>query len=477
MKTSTDFKEIEYNKDLLFEGVTEMAEAVGSTMGPYGKTIIIKDETGTPKITKDGVSVAKSVYFHNPIKYTGAILAKQAAMKTVEEAGDGTTATTVILNKLINNKTLQELDEKTRLKYFNEIEETVYKYLNKIATKVNHYDSDLIENLAAVSSNDSYIGKLISVAFKPTDNVVVKKTDKTQDSVKTVNGMNIPTGIFDNAFINDPKTQSVVYDKCHFILINEHVDNLKKYADFLEKITEDNPLPVIIMAEHFSDSVINQLRSVYNSGTLKLALIKTPGYAEHRQNLIKDFSKTIAPEVNPFLKAVHYGVINSIVASKKEVVIQYDRDTSADNYLKELKKIEETGYTKELLQRRIQMLESSLSVIEVGADTVVELDEKYDRIEDAVLAVKCAIEEGYVAGRGSALQLYVQKFGNSNPVASSLLAPTTWIYNNAGESIEYKNSEELLQEGIIDPVKVIKTAVKNAFSVAKTMLNTKAIIV
>ena len=466
----TDYKEIILGKEareLIKEGINDLAEVVLVTMGPEGKTVIIPDENGQPKVTKDGVSVALAVSFQDDIKNVGAKLIKEVAKKTVREAGDGTTTSICLANAFINVgfELLTKSLTANELKGLEKLEIETIKQLEKVARPVKGRDIKHVATIA--SNNDEAVGSIIKEAFKHSNVVRVDKGYKTNHTITKIDGMELRSGILDQAFINVGSSKAIVYGEARLLVVEGHLNSLKPVAGLIQKLDIDEVL--IIIADEVSDSVTKILRDNYNKGALKVGVIKSPGHAQHRANLINDIKIACNVQDN------NLGYIKSIKATTEKTVIEYERNEAVEARLKDLKilfKDTHEDYDKELLQQRIDLLEGSVAVIKVGGNSDIEIGEVYDRIEDAVLATKCAIAEGVIEGAGYALRCAVGTI-EPNPFAVCLRAPFDQLKVNGFDELTIKSYYD---EGILDPVKVTKVALINAISVAKTVLGIEAIV-
>jgi chaperonin GroEL len=452
------------------EGINDLAEAVLVTMGPEGKTVIIPDENAQPKVTKDGVSVAKAVSFQDPIKNVGAKLIKEVAKKTVKEAGDGTTTAICLANAFINKgfELLEKGYSANQIK--KELEKLQKLTIEGLSKAVRHIknDEDIFNVASIAANNDINIGRIIQGAFQHSNIVKVDKGYTPNTYIEKIEGMEFKSGILDQAFINDRSSQAIVYGEARLMVIEGHLKSLKPVASEIQKLDIDDVL--IIIADEVTDSVTRILRDNYNKGALKVGVIKSPGHAQHRANLISDIKVACNVQGNQL------GYIKSIKATTEKTIIEYERNEAVESRLKDLKELltsTHDEYSKELLQQRISLLEGNISVIKVGGNSDIEIGETYDRIEDAVLATKCAISEGVVEGGGWALLRVADDYqtaGYKNTFITCLYAPAFTIFNS--DNLD----RGMLDDNVIDPVKVTKVALINAISVAKTVLGIEAIV-
>ena len=459
-------------KEKILSGVNKLADTVLLTMGPNGKTVIITDNMGRPYITKDGVSVANNITFKDPIEDTAATLLKEVAQRTVEQAGDGTT-TSICLAQAFINKGYELLDEGIS---YNEIKESldilekdVLQQLQESSKKCTSKD---IINVATISANnDSVIGEIINKAYSHSNIVKVEESDNEQDELVTVNGIQLDTPYFTKAFINNPKKGAIEYNKCKLVIYDGKVDNIK---DLEPALKGQQDLPIVIIADHFHDTVVSILKSNYNNGNLEIGLIKSPSFAESRRNIMKDIiAYTSAHYPNPSKDTdLYISTIDSIFSDKDKTIIS-KKEVDIESYLITLKFLlenEKDKNSKKLISNRINTLEGNLAVIKVGGKSELEMKERKDRIDDAVLAVKSALEEGVVKGGGVALIELISKL-DINYFMKTLAEPFINIYPN-----EKMLTFELQDTKILDPLKVTRCALQNAISVAKTILSTEAIV-
>ena len=479
-------KEIILHKDaktLLKKGINDLAEAVLLTMGPAGRTVIIPDtDTGGYKITKDGVSVAKSISFRDPVANIGAQLIKEVAENTRRKAGDATTTAICLANAFINKGFELNLSSKELVEELDSLEKHTLDSLDSVTRPLK---KENIRDVATIAANgDKNLGELIQKAFNFSNVIQINYGTSDKDDILLIDGMQLKSGIFDNAFITNMSNQSIEYDNPLFIIVEGHLSSL----GVLDYTIKNTPIttPIIIMADDFSGQVVKILKENYNRGALLIGLIKSPGYAEHRKNLVSDL---IVATGGTSRNGISIGRIKSIQATTEKTMISFERTPKVQKLLVELKKaykkIKE-DYSKELMQQRIDNLEGTLAVIVIGGKSELEMKERYDRIEDAILATKCAIEEGIIEGAGLPLCIIGSSSMGKYKFADCLEAPRLQIEKNGckldmkglattsdGISIE---NVLLKDNSIVDPVKVTKIALSNAISVAKTILGTEAIV-
>lgn len=478
------YKEItkdENLKKIIKETVTEMAEAVVSTMGPYGKTVILTNKFEGPYLTKDGVSVIKAISFNDPVKNEIAKIVKEVAEKTLKVAGDGTTTSVCFLSGLVSvgldELSKPEVDYMKVLKDLNQLEEIVVEEINKMSIELK---KENIKDVAIISANgDKAMGEIIEEAFYHSSNVKVELGIDFFDKVEKVNGMVLETGYIDPALVNVPEKDSIVYDNPKIIIIDGKLNDLRTIGSVLE----NKEGPFIIIADDISANVQSIIRDNYNRGALSIGFMKTPGFGGHRKNLVKDleyFTESKKVELNS--KHVEYGNVDSIQISRDKTIItkkkMSDECKKHLNNLKELNSNTGDGQIKDLLQKRIDNLIGTLSIIKVGGISSVEVNEKYDRYDDAVKAVTCALEEGIIPGGGMSLvNIHHDRRQDlkNNMFLHVLLDPLNQIEKNSEYKIDIV-SMDVIKEKIFDPAKVTKTAFVNAVSISKSLLNANNLI-
>lgn len=454
-------KEITKDKTVLLEAINELADTVGCTLGPEGGTVGMTDAFGTPSVTKDGVSVAQGIEFKDPLANMAANLVKHAAKKTVKEAGDGTTSATLLAQAFINEGVKLNLFQRTMRKEFDKLENLVLETLIKSSREVTKDD---IYDVAMVSCNgDKEMATIIDKAYSHSDVVQIDFSSGMEDELVTIEGMHMPGSYFDVAFTNNQKKQALDYQEVKFIVVEGKLNTLDP---ILKLITGEQQYPIIIMADHFSSKVVNIFKREYNQGNIAIGLLKTPGFAGHRKNLVKDIISYT--DAKPFGAGIYHTQLDKVYADDQYITL--GKDGASVDYLGDLTEAYEAaeeGSSKELLGKRITYLGGRLSIILVGGKSELERNERKDRMEDAVLAVKSAYEEGVVPGAGSILKAISE---HSDLAFAPCLAV---IYDQIKQTVP---DLELTPE-IIDPVKVVRCSVQNAISVAKNILSMKAMVV
>ena len=518
-------KILEFDEDArrsLERGVNALADAVKVTLGPKGRNVVIDKKWGAPTITNDGVTIAREIELEDPYENLGAQLAKEVATKTNDIAGDGTTTATVLAQAMVNEglKQVAAGASPTDLKRgIDKAVTAVTEKLHEMARPVAGKEE--IAQVATISSQDAEIGSLIADAFDKVgkDGVIsVEESSTTQMELEFTEGMQFDKGFISPYFVTDPERMEAVLEDARILLVQNKISNVQELLPILEKVVQAGK-PLVIIAEDvegeaLSTLVVNRIR-----GTFPSVAVKAPAFGDRRKAILQDIAiltgaQVVSPEVG--LKLDQVGL--EVLGSARRVVVSKDNTTivdgagdhaAVDDRVAQIKsEIERTDsdWDREKLQERLAKLSGGVVVIKVGAHTEVELKEKKHRIEDAVSATRAAIEEGIVSGGGSALvqaaRVLVGDLGLSGDQATgvaivrkSASEPLRWIAENAGERgyVVVSKVEELpaghglnaatgqyvdlIAGGVIDPVKVTRSALQNAASIAAMLLTTEALVV
>jgi chaperonin GroEL len=465
-------------KEKLYSAVNKFNQAVSSTMGPNGKTVIITDIYSNPQVTKDGVSVAKSIFFKDPIENAIATMFKQVAEKTAKEAGDGTTTATVLATAFINN--LKNFDSKDIIKAFDEIIPKVLEQLKLNSKELKHED---IKHVASISANnDIQIGDIIQQAYNHTNIVVAEESNNSEDKLILIDGMKLDVSYFSRHFITDEKKGLCEMNEPLVLLLDGKLENLKNFEEPIMFASNEDK-EILIITEHVSETALRLLENNAINKTIKLSVIKTPGFGQHRKDLIKDLSHfTGATIINDFSKQYTSSVLGVLKSAKidkiSSILIKSDK-IDITTYIEELKEL--AADKEPLAVMRYNNLTGTAAIIKVGGGSELEMKERLDRYDDAVKAVACALEEGVVEGGGIALvrcwNKFTQSFGTDGVygrILYSLLQPYKTIFPK--DKLEDKIINNMFDKNIIDPLKVTRCALENAVSVAKTILSTETIV-
>src|SRR5215813_5302845 len=522
----------EESRQAILRGVNVLADAVKVTLGPKGRNVVIDKKFGSPTITKDGVTVAKEIELKDTLENMGAQMVKEVASKTSDVAGDGTTTATVLAQAIYREgvKTVAAGANPMALKRgIEKAVETVAGKLGKDGEREKGeldrfskpVSGEMIAQVGTVSANnDSTIGSIIAEAMKKVgkDGVITVEESKTLETqLEVVEGMQFDRGYLSPYFVTDPERMEAVLENAYILIHEKKISSMKDLLPLLEQIAK-NSKPLLIIAEDVEGEalatlVVNKLR-----GTLQVCAVKAPGFGDRRKAMLQDIAtltggKAITEDLGIKLENIQ---LQDLGRAKKTVV---DKDNTTivegagkrgdiEGRVKQIRaQIEETtsDYDREKLQERLAKLVGGVAVIRVGAATETELKEKKARVEDAMHATKAAVEEGIVPGGGVALarsaaaldklKLEGDEQIGGNIVKRAIQEPLRMIAENAGEEgaivlgkvLDAKDSnfgynafaneyEDLVQAGVLDPTKVVRTALQNAGSIASLMLTTEALV-
>ena len=486
-------------------GVEKLAKAVKSTLGASGKCVIYEDARGLPVITKDGVTVAESVVLFDPVENMGATLIKEAAKNTVREAGDGTTTATVLAESLLkevksSDATTREIKDgvKSGLKKVND-------YLDKVSVKI---EGDMLESVSSIScNNDAELGKIIAEAYTKVgkDGVVLMEESPTEETyVEVVDGVQIDSGLTSPHFVTDKDKQICELENPLVLIVTSEIPNIRKIQTVLEHVIK-NKRPLLIVAP-VDQQVKAALLMNKVKGNIKVNIVDLPGFGPTKQDTVEDLAflvgaKVINEQLGDDLDLIDINCLGeayTAITDDKNTVLTID--TPEDKMEERIASIKKTindwdknPFIQKKHRQRLAMLSGSVGMVKVGADSKVELKEKKDRIEDAIYATKAALKQGIVPGGGIALLNASQEI-TANAVGEEILlkaitAPFHTILANAGlEQTEQRptkglgvdvvtgESVDMIKSGIIDPVLVTKSALKNAVSVVSTIISADCVI-
>jgi chaperonin GroEL len=512
----------------LFKGLDTVAAAVSCTLGPKGKTVLIQqDSKSSPIVTKDGVTVSKSIRLKNPIERMGAQLIREAAEQTNETAGDGTTTSTVLTHAMVKSglKLLEGGYDAKEL--CDSIEKTLDSALIHIKKNAKHLtSSEEITQIATISANgDRKIGELIADAMTKVGNdgiISVEEAKGTATSLDIVEGMQFDRGYLSPYFVTNSEKMHAAYSDAKVLLVDHKINSMRDMLPLLEKIAQSKT-PLLIIADDVEGEALQGLVVNRVNGSLPVVAIKSPGYGQHKEELLHDMSvltgaKIVSSSTGLKLQQVSMsdlGTLKKFVVDSMSCTLVSTGSTkdAVEKHAAELKsRMQDISLTAEeiiKLRTRIAKLASGVALIKVGGATEVEMIERKYRIEDALHATRAAVEEGIVPGGGMALyntwqhlqsQDVVQNFGQgARIVLDACLAPIRKISENAGQSQDVVVNElarkkegksnfigynaatdeyvDMMEVGVIDPAKVTRTALKNAASVAMTFLSLDAVVV
>ena len=509
----------------LKEGVDILADTVKVTLGPKGRNVVIDKGFGGPTITKDGVSVAKEIELDDKFQNIGAEMVKEVASNTNDKAGDGTTTATVLAQAMIGQGLKLVSSGHDPIEIRREMEAKVAEIVAKLKTMSKQISSqDEIAQVASISANDKEIGGIIAEAMEAVGKEGVITVEEGQSfgvEKEVVEGMQFDNGYVSPYMITDPDSMKAEFNDCSILLTDKKISSIQEILPLLEKMAQTGKKDLVIIAEDIDGEalatlVVNKLR-----GTFNVLGIKAPGFGDRRKEMLSDIAvltgaKVISEEVGLKLENAEMtdlGQARKVIASKDNTTIVDGKgdEMATKTRIEQIKKeIEnsDSDFDKEKLQERLAKLAGGVAVIKVGAATEVEMKEKKDRIEDALNATRAAVEEGVVPGGGLALAQAGNAFeeltdnkkdtAGARIVDKAILEPIKQIAINAGKdgslilyniirenksgnvNIGYNAAddkfEDMIKAGIVDPTKVVRSALENASSAAIMFLTTEAVI-
>jgi chaperonin GroEL len=521
-------KQIIYHEDArhaLLRGVNQLADAVKVTLGPKGRNVVLEKKFGSPTITKDGVTVAKEIDVQDPVENLGAKMVREVASKTSDIAGDGTTTATVLAQAILREGSKNVAAGANPMALKRGIEKAVEAVVEALKALSKPVGGDAIAQVGTISANsDPTIGKIIAEAMDKVgkDGVITVEEAKTMEtSLEVVEGMQFDRGYLSPYFVSDPERMEVVLEDPYILIHEKKISSLKDLLPILEKVAQAGRSLLIIAEEVEGEAlatlVVNKLR-----GTLKTAAVKAPGFGDRRKAMLEDIAiLTAGRAITEDLGIKLENLKVEDMGRAKRVTIDKDNTTivegagsrkGIEGRVKQIRnQIEETtsDYDREKLQERLAKLVGGVAVIKVGAATETEMKEKKARVEDAMHATKAAVEEGIVPGGGVAL---LRAAATLDSLAKSkglddderqgieiirrvAEEPIRWIAQNAGQegsivaakvreakdkefgfNAQTDTYENLVQAGVIDPAKVVRTALQNAGSIASLLLTTEALV-
>ena len=494
-------------KSKIGAGVEKLAKAVKSTLGASGQCVIYEDARGIPVITKDGVTVAESVVLFDPVENMGATLIKEAAKNTVKEAGDGTTTATVLAESILNHVNSIDFSKNSIRDIKNGVNsglEKVNNYLDSVKIDVN---DDMLNNVAAIScNNDLELGSIIAEAYQKVgkDGVVLMEESETEETyVEVVDGVQFDCGLTSPHFITNTDKQKAELENPLILICMSEIPNIRKIQSVLEHCIKQNRSLLIVAP--VSQQVKSALLMNKVKGNIKVNIIDLPGFGKGKKDTCEDLAiltgaTVMNEELGDDLDLINVNVLGEAeyaVTDDKNTVITTIEELSEDvaeriDQVSKLVADEKNGFFKKKLEQRLSMLSGSVGIICVGADSKVELKEKKDRVEDAIYATKAALKEGIVPGGGIALLNASQKISTDSVGEELLLAsiqapfktimynagldPQTSVDEGMGINVVTGESVDMVEAGIIDPVLVTKSALKNAVSVVMTIVSADCVI-
>ena len=519
-------KEIHFNtesRENLRKGVDILANAVKVTLGPKGRNVILDKKFGAPTVTKDGVSVAKEIELNEAVENMGAQLVKEVASKTADDAGDGTTTATVLAQAIFNTGIKNVAAGANPMDLKRGIDKAVVEVVSNLKSQSKDIkDSSEISQVATVSANNDHeIGKMIANAMDKVgkDGVItVEEAKGTETEVKTVEGMQFDRGYLSPYFVTNSDKMEAELENPYILIYDKKISAMKELLPVLELVSQSGK-PLLIIAEDIEGEalatiVVNKIR-----GALKVAAVKAPGFGDRRKAMLEDIAiltggTVISEERGYKLESAtidYLGTAEKVNIDKDNttVVSGAGKKADIDGRVNQIKKqIENTTseYDKEKLQERLAKLSGGVAILYVGAATEVEMKEKKDRVDDALHATRAAVQEGIVAGGGTAFLRAIESLdkldlGNEDQntgvliVKTALEAPIRTIVENSGGegsvviqkiregkgdygyNAATDSFESMFKAGIIDPTKVSRLALENAASIAGLLITTECVVV
>jgi chaperonin GroEL len=492
-------------KSKIISGVDKLAKAVKSTLGASGKCVIYEDARGNPVITKDGVTVAESVVLFDPVENLGATLIKEAAQKTVKEAGDGTTTATVLAEALLKEVNKDKYKDLSIRFIKQGIETALVKVNDNLTEKAIEVKDSMLSDVSSIScNNDVKLGNIIAEAYNKVgkDGVVFMEGSGTEETyVDIVDGVKFDCGLTSSHFMTNTEKHEAVLEDPLVLIVGSTIPNIRKIQPILEHVIKHKKELLIVA------NVDQQLKSALMmnkvKGNIKVNIIDLPGFGETKQDTVQDLAfltgaTVINEELGDDMDLITVdclGKAEKAVTDTNNTVITtlelgQDLSERIENVKKAIKK-EKNPFIKKKIQDRLAMLSGKVGVVKVGANSKIELKEKKDRVEDAIYATKAALKEGIVSGGGIALLNASQElFGNKAEeiLLNAIKAPFHVILDNAGieeqdepmlgQGIDVVTGDlcDMISTGIIDPVLVTKSALKNAVSVVTTIISADCVI-
>ncbi len=497
----------DHARSQVLTGVEKLTNAVSSTLGASGKCVILEDSTGRPVITKDGVSVANAITLQDPLENIGATLIKQAAQRTVKDAGDGTTTATILAKAILDGaNSSSDLDSLRDLK--DGVHKGVDKVVNYLSKKRKKVRGKKIDQVATISSNnDKELGKIIGEAFRMVDEtgvVMMETNEQPETVVELIEGVQYDQALKNNHFITNKEKGTAELENPLVLIVESKIPNIRKIQAVLEHVIKTGK-SLLIIAD-VDQQVVSALAMNKSKGNIKVNILDAPVYGISKKDVLSDLcAVTGATLINEdlgddmdLIQPEHLGTCIKSVTSHEDTILQVDLSDKPEvedtiNRLEEQIKNSSNNNIIIRLEKRLAKLKAKVATVKVGANSEVELKEKRDRVEDAICATKAAIKEGIVPGGGIALlnasQSLEPESVGEEVLYKAICKPYEIILKNAGvENYETPivegqgldvvtgNTVDMVKAGIIDPLLVTKSALMNAASVATTILSTDCVI-
>ena len=506
----------------LVNGIDKLSNAVTSTLGPNGRNVVISNNQGYPSSTKDGVTVAKNITLEDPIEELGAQLVKQAAIKTADGAGDGTTTSTLLAQEMVKNGLTHLNNGVNAVKIKRDIDAAVKEVVKELRKTISQDISseDQLKQVATISANnDPEVGELIATAMQKVGRegvVHIEESKSGETYLETVEGMKFDRGYKSHYFVTDNNTMTCTLENPLILIADKRFTSIKELLPVLEAVSNQGK-PLFIIAEDLEGEALATLIVNKMRGTIKVAAVKAPDFGDRRKLLLDDIAILTGGEVFSTDKGMKldkfdwkwFGEARLVTVTKDQTTIvdgkgQSERIQTRIEELQQQIEKAKTPFEQEKLQERLAKFVGGVAIIHVGGNTETEVKEKKDRVDDALQATKAAIEEGIVPGGGSALLYAREAITNKDTVGGNIVfkacaSPFMKILTNAGYeemesyqvinnlfvvrdnwrgyNLETQKFVDMKQAGIIDPTKVTRTAIENAASVAGTILLTECTVV
>ena len=505
----------------LVAGIDKLANAVTSTLGPNGRNVVISNNQGYPQSTKDGVTVAKNISLEDPIEELGVQLVKQAAIKTADGAGDGTTTSTLLAQEMVKAGLTHLNNDANAVKIKRDIDKAVKEVVTELRKNIseNITSGDQLKQIATISANnDPEVGELIATAMDKVgrDGVVYIEEAKSEDTyLETVEGMQFDRGYKSHFFVTDNNTMTCTLENPYILIADKKFQSVKELLPILEGVgNQSRPLFIIaedIDGEALATLIVNKMR-----GTIKVCAVKAPDFGDRRKLILDDIAILTGGQVFSADKGMKldkfswdwFGQARLVTVNKDQTTIVDGKgqsegiQTRIEELQQQIEKAQ-SPYEQEKLQERLAKFTGGVAIIHVGGKTETEIKEKKDRVDDALQATKAALEEGIVPGGGAALIYAREAITNRESIGGGIVykacsSPFMKILTNAGYekeeafglvnqfkqndnwtgyNLETETFVNMKQAGIIDPAKVTRTALENAASVAGTILLTECTVV
>ena len=513
-------------RDKLISGISKISKAVKSTLGPQGQTVLIESQEHTQglTVTKDGVTVAKSIFLLDPIENLAVRMMKQASEKTANTAGDGTTTAIVLTEALVKAGQSFITKEDNLIQVVREIRAAGEDLLKKIKDSAVDVTDEMLVDIATISANnDKELGEIIAKAYKDVGRdgiVTVERSQSDKTYAEVTNGIKVDRGYTSTMFINDQRKDECIMDGVKVLLCDTEITNILQIENILKPII--NAGDKLLIIGNCSTNVINTLAANVQRNGLQFCNIQVPSFGYRSHELMQDiafsvgakyFSEKTGDDLS-LIRMEDLGVADKIIVSKDSTIIIKDSEITKEieDRVEELKQQQTTltaKHERDFVNERIASLVGGIGCIQVGATSDIEQKEKFDRVDDSVCAVRSALQEGIVAGGGLLLATLAKDYNSNSTVdkiiSHALVAPLTQILINAGldvdkiydndlmEKVFYKEGNintvkyfgynvvtgeygDMFEMGVVDPAKVTSEALSNAISVASTILTTNAIV-